>query len=138
MVGLEMVTREGNQLAIGQLINAFNTNDLGHQLRVMAGNVLDQLRLGLGGAGDEYRAGIGNGVRNLLKIDGIDSRVTATDGVGLMVDMTCRIVRVNNNAICVGDIEMKDPGFPGVDPDDRVIMGCHRYSFRVAVAQSAK
>jgi hypothetical protein len=138
MVSLEMVTREGDELAIGQLINTFNTNDLGHQRRVMTGNVLDQLRPSLGGPGDEYRAGIGNGVRTLLKIDGIDSRVTAADSVGLMVDMTCRIVRVNNNTIGIGDIEMKNPGFQMVDPDDCVIVHGHKCSFRVAVAQPAE
>jgi hypothetical protein len=93
--------------------------------------------VGSKGGAQEYRAGIGNDVRNLLKIDGIDSRVTATDGVGLMMDMTCRIVRVNNNTICVGDIEMKNPGFPVVDPDDRMIVHGHKCSFRVAVAQPA-
>jgi hypothetical protein len=64
--------------------------------------------------------------------------VTAADSVGLMVDMTCRIVRVNNNTIGIGDIEMKNPGFQMVDPDDCVIVHGHKCSFRVAVAQPAE
>lgn len=138
MVCLEMLPREGDQFAIGQMIETFDTNDSGHQLRAMMGDVFDQLGLGLSGAGNQHRAGVGDGQCDFLKVAGIDSRVTAADGVGLMMDMTRRTMRVNDKSANVGDIEMKDPGFQVVEPDDRMIVTGHQHPFPIAVAQSAE
>jgi hypothetical protein len=138
MVGFEMFPRDSNKFAIGRMIETFNTGDLGHQRWMVTGDVLDQLRLGLGRAGDEHRAGVGNGLRDLRKVAGIDSRMTTADRVGRVMDLTLGILWVNDETIGVGAVEVKYPGFQVVDPDDRMIMTGHRRSFQIAVAQGAE
>jgi hypothetical protein len=138
MVGFEMLPRQSDKFAVCQMIETFNPNDLCHQLRVMPRDMLDQLVLGLSGAGNEHRASVVNSLCYVLEITGIDSRVTATDGVGLMMDMARRIVGVNDEPVSFGDIEMKNPGFEVVDPDDRMIVTGHQRPFPIAFAQRAE
>ena len=47
--------------------------------------------------------------------------MSTADAIGLVVDMARRMFRLQDQAIDVGLIEVKDPGFMMVDPDDRVI-----------------
>jgi hypothetical protein len=128
MVGFEVLPREGDKFAIGQMIETFNPNDPTHQLRAVTGDVLDQLVLSLSWAGNEHRASVTNSLRHVLEITGIDACVTAADGVGLMMDMAGRVMRVKHKPFDLGNVEMKNARFKMVDPDDRMIMTRHGLS----------
>ena len=64
---------------------------------------------------------VGNGLQEGLVL----RRVSAADGVRLVVDMLGRIVRVENQLVDIGRAEMKYPGLMMIDPDDGVVMHSH-------------
>jgi hypothetical protein len=128
MVGFEMLPREGDQFAICQMIEPLNPNDLAHQLRAMTGDMLGQLVLSLSGASDQHRASVGNGLRDLLKVNGVDGCVTTANSVGLMMDMASWIMWVKHKPLNVGNIEMQNARFKMIDPDDRMIMTRHGHA----------
>jgi hypothetical protein len=127
MVRFEMLPREGDQFAISQMIETLNPYDLRHQLRAMAGDMLGQLVFSLGWASNEHRASVGNGLRDLLKVNGVDSRMTAANSVGPMMNMAGGIMRVKHKPFNIGNIEMENACFKMVDPDDRMIMTRHEH-----------
>jgi hypothetical protein len=57
-------------------------------------------------------------------------RVAAADAVGLVMNMARRVVGVQDEAVDVRNVEMKDARFAVVDPNNRVVVAGHAASFR--------
>jgi hypothetical protein len=57
-------------------------------------------------------------------------RVAAADAVGLVMNVARRVVGVQDEAIDVRNVEMKDAGFAVVDPNNCVVVAGHAASFR--------
>jgi hypothetical protein len=48
--------------------------------------------------------------------------MTAANAVGFVMDVSRRMFWIYHEAVRFGGIEMKDSGFPVIDPDDSVIV----------------
>ena len=48
--------------------------------------------------------------------------VSATDAIGLVMEVLRRVLRMHNNALDVRRAEMENARFPVIDPDDGVIV----------------
>jgi hypothetical protein len=103
----------------------------GDELRLLRGvlvDVLDQFRLRIRRPGYKYGARVCDGVRDGLKIVVILGRVPAPDGIGLVVDMSGRMVRVNDESFGVREVEMEYARLAVINPDDGMkMMAAHEF-----------
>ena len=104
------------------MIDRFHTRDGFPQSGVMQVDVLDQLGLCIRRPGDEHCARIGNRFGDVMKIVGTRRCVPASDGVCLVMDMSGRMIRMQDERFDVGRIEMKHASFTVIDPDHGVIV----------------
>ena len=122
ILGLKVVSGVSDELRVARMIDGLDAgNDL-HQSRVVLADVLDQLGLGIGRSGDENRAGVGDRLSDRLQEGVIFRRMSAADGIGLVMDVSCRVVRMQHQFFDVGRAEMKYARFLMVDPNDGVEM----------------
>jgi len=112
----------GDKLRIAWMIDSFHTSDRFPQLGIMKMDVFDQLGLCIRWPGDEDRARICNRFSNLMKIVGTRRCVSASDGICLVMDVSGRIIRVQDERFDVGRVEMKHASFAVIDPDHGVIV----------------
>jgi hypothetical protein len=125
MISLEVRPGVSDQFSVGWVVDCLDASDFGLQRWQMLFDVFDQSGLGIGGAGDQHGASIGDGLRNMLQIGMILRRVATADTVGLVVYMARRMIWLEDETIDFGTVEMKDPGFMMIDPDDRVSVVRH-------------
>jgi hypothetical protein len=129
ILGLEVMSGMGNELPVAWMIDGFHTDDNLHQPGIMLADVLDQLGLGIGWSRNENRASICNRLSDSLKEGVILRGVPAPYGVGLMVDVSGRVIRVQNEPFHIGRAEMEHPCFMVIDPNDRMkVMAAHGMS----------
>jgi hypothetical protein len=89
-------------------------------------NVLGQFGLCVGRPGDENRTGIRNRFRDGVKVVMIFGGVSATNGIGFMMDVARRMIWVQDKSLDVRRAEMENAGFAMIDPDDgMMVMFCH-------------
>ncbi len=112
----------GDERRIAWMVDRFNSRNALRLARVVLMNVLDQLGLGIGRPGDQDHLRIGNRLGNGLEVFTIFGRVSATDTIGLVMDVSCRVIRTDHQPIHLGRTEMEDAALPVIDPDDSVIM----------------
>ena len=122
MISLEIGPGVGDEFTIGWVVDRLDARNLGLQRWRMLFDVLDQFRLGIGWPRDEHGACIGDGLGHVLQEGVVLRRVATSDAVGLVVNMARRMIGLEDQTIDLGLIEMKDPGFMMVDPDDGVIV----------------
>jgi hypothetical protein len=122
MVRLEVRAGVGDEFAIGEPVERFDADNLCAHLRRTPRDVLDELVLGLGRPCHQHDPSTSNGVGHMLQEFMILRGVTATHGIGLVMDMACRIVRAEHTLINLGNVEMQHPRFQVIHPDDRVIV----------------
>ena len=104
------------ELPIGGMIHGLHASDLCREVRLVMLDMLREFRLCVGWPGDEDRTGVGDRFCDLLQERVVLWRVSAPDGVGLVVNVASRSVRVDDETIHLGNIEMKDPSFVVIDP----------------------
>jgi hypothetical protein len=51
-----------------------------------------------------------------LKVFVVFGRVSASDAIGFVMDVPCRMIGMNYEPIYLGRIEVKDAGLPVIDP----------------------
>jgi len=107
------------------MVDGLDCGNPSPELRRAAFDVLEQLGLGVGRSRDQDYAGIANRCGNAFEELLIFRCVSAADDTGFVVQMTGRTIRVHRNSVGLCRIEMKDAGLTMVNPDDRMIVGCH-------------
>ena len=120
MVCLEMIACVSDDLAIGEMVDCFDTRDLRLQQWHVVRDMLDELSLRVCGAQDEDRPGAGHCVRHVLQVGMILGRMARADTVGFVVNLVGRIMGTQHLLIDLRDVEMKHASLVVVDPDDRV------------------
>jgi hypothetical protein len=121
----EIFSGVGDQRSIARMIDGLYRRDGIHDLGIVPVNVLHQLGLRIGRAGDKDGTRVGDRFSDGLKKSVILRRMPAADGVGLVMDVFGRIVRVENQLVDVSRAEMKYASFMMIYPDDGVIMLAH-------------
>ena len=125
MIRLEILSRMRDQLAVSGMIERLDAHDFRVQRRGMSFDVLDELRLGIRRSGDQDSASVGDGFGHVLEKGMIFRCVTTADAVGLVVNMSGRVVRMQYEMIDLERIEMKYASFVVIDPNDRMIQAGH-------------
>ena len=121
------------------MIDRFHSDDDVHQLGIVVVNVLNQFGLCIGWSRNEDRTGIcdcfGSSVKVVVTLCG----VPAPDGLGLMMDVSGRMIRMQNEFFDVCRAEMECARFMVIDPDDSmIVMLAHTTSsFRVSYRHRA-
>ncbi|MGA7971176.1 MAG: hypothetical protein WCA36_00080 [Pseudolabrys sp.] len=106
------------------MIEGFDTRDDLHQLRVVMFDMLDQIVLGIARPCDEYRASVGDRLRDRVQKFLVRADFAAPHRAGLVMEMLGWVIRVQHQLVGLGRIEMEDPRFAMVDPNDGVVMMC--------------
>jgi hypothetical protein len=107
------------------MVNGLNSGNPSSELGRAAVNVLDQFDLGVGRACDQNYAGIRNRRGNPSEEFLVFRSVSAADGARLVVQMAGWMIGMDSVLLGLRGIEMKDSGFPMIDPKHRMIVGCH-------------
>ena len=116
----------GDKLRVARMIDSLDPDNNFHQLRIVLADVLDQLGLGIGGSGHQNLAGVGDRLRDRLEELVILRRMAAADGVGFVVDVSRRTIRMQHQPLDIGWAEMEYARFMVVDPHDGVkVMAAH-------------
>jgi hypothetical protein len=125
--GLEIMSGVSDELRVAWMIDRLDADDLVHQLRIVLADVLDELGLGIGRTSYQNRAGVGNRLRHRLQKRMIFGGMAAADGIGLVVDVPGRMIRVQYQLVDVGWAEMENAAFMVIDPDDGMkVMSVHK------------
>jgi hypothetical protein len=104
------------------MIDGFHPDDDRHPLRIVLVNMLDKFGLGVGRPCYENRTSIRNRIHDCLKIVVIFCGMSASDGVGLMMDVSRRMIRMQHESFDVRRVEMENAGFVMIDPDDSMLV----------------
>ena len=94
----KIFSRIGDKLRIAWMIDGFHTGDRFPQLGIMKMDVFDELGLCIRWPGDEDCARIRDRFSNLIKVVGFRRCVSASDGICLVMDVSGRIIRVQDEA----------------------------------------
>jgi hypothetical protein len=122
VVRLKIRAGVGDEFAFGEPVERFDAGNLGTHVRRMSCDVFDELVLCISRPGHKHGTRIGNSARHLLKELMVFPGMTATNAIGLVVNMVRRIMRVEHKLINLSNVEMKNSGFEVIDPDDRMIV----------------
>lgn len=112
----------GDQLRIAWMVESFHAGDSLPQPGVMKADIFDQFCLCIRGPGDQDGASIGDRFSDFMKIVGTRRCVPAPDRICLVMDVSGRIVRVQDECFDLGRTEMKHTGFTVIDPDQGMIV----------------
>ena len=118
------------------MIDGFHPDDGRHPLRVVLVNVLDKFGLCVGRPSYENRTGICNRIHNGVKIIVIFCGMSTSDGISFMMDVSRRMIRMQDESFDVRRAEMKNAGFVVIDPDDgMLVIVVHEMSPFLGMAQ---
>ena len=117
---LEVPFRVGDNLGIAGMVGGFHGDYSTTDLRIIFSNILGEFDFGAGRSKDQNLAGIADGVQHLFKEFLAFLGVAAADRVGLVMNMPCRHVGMQDDLIEAGKAEVEDPSLQVIDPDDRV------------------
>jgi hypothetical protein len=125
---LEVFSGIRDERCVARMIDRFHSDDDRHPLRVVPMNVLDEFGLCAGRPSDENRTGICNRAHDRAKTIVIFRGMSASDGIGLVMDVLCWMLRMQDKSFDVRRAEMKNTRFPMIDPDDgMVVRASHDY-----------
>jgi len=111
------------------MIDRFHSRDDLHQLWIVLVNVLDQFGLRVCRSGNENRSSVCNRFHDGVKVVVILCGISASDGIGFMMKVSCRMIRMQNESFHVRRAEMENAGFAMINPDDgMIVMDAHEIS----------
>ena len=111
------------------MIDGFHPDDGRHPIRIVLVDVLDKLGLCVGRSGYEDRARVSDRIHDRMKIIMIFRGMSASNGIGFMMDMPRRMIRMQHESFDVRRAEMEDAGLVMIDPDDgMLVMAVHETS----------
>jgi hypothetical protein len=113
------------ELAVGRVIQRFDTGDPGGKVRFRMLDVIHELRLRVSGARYQYRARRAQGDRHPAQELGIDRRMTAVARVRFVVDVLMRMLAADGLQLALVGVEVKDFRLAMIDPDEGVIVIAH-------------
>jgi len=87
IIGLEELSPQGQQLAVGWMIQRLHACDSLRKLRVRLPDVRGELSFGVRRPGDENRSRFRNGVRNTTEEVRIHLYMPAVASIGLVMDV---------------------------------------------------
>ena len=119
---MEVFSGIGDELRVAWMIDSFQSDDDVHQLGIVVVNVFDQFGLCVGWSRYENPPGVRNCFSDCVKIVLILGGVPTPDGVRLVMDVTGRMIRVQNESFNVGRAEMEHASFMVIDPNDRMMV----------------
>lgn len=111
-----------DERAIAWMVNGFDAGDQLLSLRIVLLDVLDQLVLPVGRPRDEDGTGIPDRFPNRLKVGVVFCGISAADGIGFVMEVPCRVFRMQNKFLHVRRVEMEDARLAMIDPDDGMMM----------------
>jgi hypothetical protein len=112
----------GNKCRVARMIDRFHSDDDVHQLGVVMMNVLDQFCLCIGWSGDEDSPSVRNRLSDRVKIVVIFRGVSAPDGVGFVMDVPDRVVRMQNKSFDVRRAEVEYSRLMVINPNDGMVV----------------
>ena len=104
------------------MIDSLHSGDDLHPLWVVLVNVLDQFRLCVGRTGNENGTSVRNRFHDGVKVIVILCGMSATDGVGFVMDVSRRMIRMQDESFDVCRVEMENARFAVIDPDDGMMV----------------
>jgi hypothetical protein len=119
---LEVFSGIRDERCVARMIDRFHSDDDRHPLRVVPMNVLDEFGLCAGRPSDENRTGICNRAHDRAKKIVIFRGMSASDGVSFMMDVSRRMIRMQDESFDVRRAEMENAGFVMINPDDGVMV----------------
>lgn len=111
-----------DERCVARMIDGFHPDDNRHPFRFVLMNVLDELGLCAGRASYENRTGICNRICDCAKINVVLRRMPASDGVGFVMDVSRRMIRMQDESFDVRRAEMENTGFVMIDPNDGMMV----------------
>jgi hypothetical protein len=119
---VEVFSGMRDERCVTRMIDGFDPDDDRHPLRIVLVDVLDKLGLGISRPGYENRARVCNRIHDGVKIVVVFRGMPAPDGVGLVMDMSGRMIRMQDEPFDIRRAEMEDAGLVMIDPDDGVLV----------------
>ena len=114
-----------NERSVGGMIDRFDADDLLDEFRIVMVDVLDQFGLGVCRTGNENELSVFHRVGDVVQEFLVFGGMSASDGIGLVMNMLYRIVWLDDDPIGFRRVEVENARFVMIDPDDRVGMGGH-------------
>jgi hypothetical protein len=120
VIRLEIFSRVRDQFAVGWMIEGLNAHDFREQSRGVVFDVLDEFRFGICRSCDQDGARMGDSLGHVLQERVVLRGMAAADGIGPVVNLSVRVVGMQNKTIDFGRAEMKNASFVVIDPNDSV------------------
>jgi hypothetical protein len=115
---LEVFSSIRDKFRVTRMIDRFHSGDDVHQLGVMMMNVFDQFCLCIGWTRDENSTSVRNRLSDCVEIVMIFRGVPAANGVRLVMDVSGRVVRVQDKSFNICWAEMEHTRFVVINPND--------------------
>ncbi len=117
--------RVGDEFALAGVISRFDALDLDHHSGMDALDVLDEFVLVVRRADDQNRLRVGERLGHHFE-KGLVFGEGTTDALLRALELTDRVVGVDDDLVGVLAAEMENAGQAMVDPDDGVVLALHR------------
>ena len=111
-----------HQLRVGRMVGRFDPDDLRREGVIVLLEMAEEVELGLGGTNQEQLPMTGESSRDLPKVSVLVVGVVPDaqiDFVGVTVDV--RAGRIDDRLADLGIVDLEDPSFFLIDPDDGVL-----------------
>jgi hypothetical protein len=115
-----MPLRIGNNLSITGMVSSFNTDDSIGYFWILLANECGEFDLCAGRPKDQDLAGVAHGFENATQKLLALVNMTASQRIGLVMNMPCRHLGVQDDLFGARETEMEYAGLQVVDPNDRV------------------
>jgi len=125
VIRLKVLTGKGHQRTIAWMIQSLDAGNPLRQFGTLLLNVVLQLRLGIGRTGDQKCPGMRKRFEDAVKEFLVDPKMSAAGGVGLVMQVLAREMRMKDRSIHIRGVEVKDFRLAMVDPDNGVEVLAH-------------
>jgi hypothetical protein len=120
VIDLEVPPCVVDYLPVARMVRGFYRHYLLQERRDMVADVLDQLRLLIGRAGNENKPRASNRIGHLLQKIVVLGRLAAANALRFVVKVARRVIRVDDQSVYLGGVEVEDARLVMVDPDYRM------------------
>jgi hypothetical protein len=119
---IEVFLGISNKFRVARMIDRFDSDDDVHQVGIVMMDMLDQFCFCIGWSSDEDGACVGNRLSDRVKIVVIFRGVSAPDGVGFVMDVPDRVVRMQNKSFDVRRAEVEYSRLMVINPNDGMVV----------------